>query len=54
MVQQITTRYRDRLSGILSWLFDRVVIAGTLPDACYAAGMTTFLYMHQIGIFSDD
>jgi hypothetical protein len=50
MVQQITTRYRDRLSGILS-CYDRIVITGTLPDACYAAGMTAFLYMHQIRIF---
>lgn len=50
MVQQITARYRDRLSGILS-CYDRIVITGTLPDACYAAGMTAFLYMHQIRIF---
>ena len=50
MVEQITTRYRDRLSGILS-CYDRIVITGTLPDACYAAGMTAFLYMHQIRIF---
>ena len=50
MVQQITSRYSDRLSGILS-CYDRIVITGTLPDACYAAGMTGFLYMHQIRIF---
>jgi hypothetical protein len=50
MVEQITARYRDRLSGILS-CYDRIVITGTIPGACYAAGMTTFLHMHQIRIF---
>jgi len=50
MVEQITARYRDRLSGILS-CYDRIVITGTIPGACYAAGMTSFLYMHQIRIF---
>ena len=50
MHEPITTRYRDRLSGVLS-CFDRIIITGTLPGACYAAGMTSFLYMHQIRIF---
>jgi hypothetical protein len=50
MVEQITVRYRDRLSGIVS-CYDRIVITGTIPWACYAAGMTSFLHMHQIRIF---
>ena len=50
MVEQIPTRYHDRLSGILS-CYDRIVITGTLPDACYAEGMTHFMYMNQIRIF---
>lgn len=50
MVKQIITRYRDRLFGVLS-CFDRLIITGTLPDACYAKGMTAYLYMHQIRIF---
>lgn len=50
MVERLITRYRDRLSGVLS-CYDRIVITGTLPGACYAAGMTSFLNMHQIRIF---
>jgi len=50
MIEQLTTRYRDRLSGVLS-CYDRILITGTIPDACYAAGMTTFLHLHQIRIF---
>jgi hypothetical protein len=38
------------LAGVLS-CFDRIIITGTLPGACYAAGMTSFLHMHQIRIF---
>lgn len=50
MLEQLISRYRDRLAGVLS-CYDRVVITGTLPGVCYAAGMTSFLYMHQIRIF---
>jgi hypothetical protein len=50
MLEQLILRYRDRLAGVLS-CYDRVVITGTLPGVCYAAGMTSFLYMHQIRIF---
>ncbi|MDP2828411.1 MAG: hypothetical protein Q8O37_07375, partial [Sulfuricellaceae bacterium] len=31
--------------------FDRIIITGTLPGACYAGGMTSFLYAHGIRIF---
>jgi hypothetical protein len=31
--------------------FDRIVIAGTLPGACYAPGMTSFQNAHGIRIF---
>ena len=31
--------------------YDRIIITGTLPGACYAAGMTSFLYAHGIRIF---
>ena len=50
MVQMLTERYRDRLHGILS-CYDRIVITGTLPGACYAAGMTSFLNARGIRIF---
>jgi hypothetical protein len=35
----MTDRYDDRLVGILS-CYDRIVITGTLPGACFADGMT--------------
>lgn len=36
MAQMLTKRYRERLVGVLS-CYDRIVITGTLPGACYAA-----------------
>ncbi len=50
MTQSLTERYQDRLAGTLS-CYDRIVITGTLPGACYAAGMTSFLYSRKIRIF---
>ena len=46
----LTERYKDDLLGVLS-CFDRVVITGTLPGACYAKGMTSYLYANHIKIF---
>ena len=43
-------RYAANLHGVLS-CFDRIIITGTLPGACYAEGMTSFLYAHGIRIF---
>ena len=43
-------RYDDRMAGLLS-CYDRVVITGTLPTVCYAAGMTRFLYANEIRVF---
>ena len=50
MFEQLITRYHDRLSGVLS-CYDRIVITKTIPGACYAAGMTTFLHLHHRRIF---
>ena len=50
MTQSLTERYRERLAGVLS-CYDRIVITGTLPGACYAGGMTSFLYSRGIRIF---
>ena len=50
MALLLTERYRDRLLGVLS-CYDRIVITGTLPGACYAQGMTSFLYARGIRIF---
>jgi hypothetical protein len=46
----LSERYCKQISGILS-CYDRVVITGTLPQACYAAGMTNFLSYNKIRIF---
>jgi hypothetical protein len=46
----LTETYRDKIAGILS-CFDRIVITGTLPQICFAEGMTTWLYVHKIRIF---
>ena len=43
-------RYQKQIRGVLS-CFDRVIIQGTLPGLCYAAGMTTFLHLRRIRIF---
>src|ERR1700730_1709051 len=43
MTGSLTERYDDRIAGVLS-CYDRVVMTGTLPTVCYAAGMTKFLY----------
>ena len=50
MSGMLTERYRDRLAGVLS-CYDRIVITGTLPGICYAAGMTSFLNSKKIRIF---
>jgi len=43
-------RYAANLHGALS-CFDRIIITGTLPGACYAEGMTSHLYAHGIRVF---
>lgn len=46
----LTTRYEENLVGVLS-CYDRIIITGTLPGACFAQGMTSFLYSRGIRIF---
>jgi hypothetical protein len=43
-------RYRDRIAGVLT-CYDRIVITGTLPGACYADGMTSFLNAKHTRVF---
>jgi hypothetical protein len=50
MTQILTERYRERLAGVLS-CYDRIVITGTLPEACHAEGMTRFLNARGVRIF---
>ena len=46
----LTERYAANLHGVLS-CYDRIIVTGTLPGACYAGGMTSFLYSRGIRIF---
>ncbi len=50
MTEMLTDRYEERLAGVLS-CYDQIMITGTLPGACYAAGMTSFLNARHIRIF---
>ena len=50
MAQALIDRYRNRLHGVLS-CYDRMVVTGTLPGACYAQGMSAFLSARGIRIF---
>lgn len=43
-------RYGERIAGVLT-CYDRLVVTGTLPVVCYAAGMTSFLNTNHIRIF---
>ena len=46
----LTERYQDKIRGAIS-CYDRLIILGTLPQLCYAAGMTGFLKKQDIRIF---
>jgi hypothetical protein len=46
----LTDRYAANLHGVLS-CYDRIIVTGTLPGACYAGGLTSFLYSRGIRIF---
>ena len=46
----LSDRYAANLHGVLS-CYDRIIVTGTLPGACYAAGMTSFLYSRGVRIF---
>jgi len=48
--QGMVERYSANLHGVLS-CFDRIIIVGTLPGACYAQEMTSFLYQRGVRIF---
>jgi hypothetical protein len=50
MMKLLTEHHKEHIVGVLS-CYDRVVITGTLPTVCFAAGMTSWLYSHKIRIF---
>lgn len=49
-MSSLLQRYASEIKGLLS-CWDRVVIHGTLPRICYAKGMTSYLYAHNVRIF---
>jgi len=50
MTQSLTERYREPMTAVVS-CYDRIVMTGTLPGACYACGMASFLYSRGVRIF---
>ncbi len=50
MTRALTERYGEHIAGVLS-CYDRILITGTLPGACFAGGMTHILYSKGIRIF---
>jgi len=50
MGESLMDRYAGQIAGTLS-CYDRVVVTGTLPHACYPEGMTHYLHTQQIPIF---
>ena len=49
-IELLTERHSDQIAGGLR-CWDRMLIFGTLPKICYAAGMTSFLFERKIRIF---
>jgi hypothetical protein len=50
-VELLTEWHKDKIAGILSCYDDRIIVQGTVPGWCYAAGMTDYFYKHHIRIF---
>ena len=46
----LTKKYADDLEGVLH-CYDRVIITGHVQRWCYAQGMSSYLYQHEIRIF---
>ena len=46
METQLVNRYAANMHGVLS-CYDRILIAGTLPAACYADGMISFFVQQR-------
>ena len=46
----LTERHADQIAGVRS-CYDRILVFGTLPNVCFAEGMTAYLYTHQVRIF---
>lgn len=49
-MELLTISHKKHISGVLN-CFDRLIFTGTLPQICYAQGMTSYLYANKIRIF---
>src|SRR5450631_4625454 len=49
-IELLTDRFAGQIVGVLS-CYDRLIIQGTVPDFCYAQGMTNYLNARQVRIF---
>lgn len=49
-IELLTERYQKQIAGVLC-CYDRIIMQGTVPNWCYAKGMTDYFYAHQIRIF---
>jgi hypothetical protein len=49
-VTLLTERCAEHIAGVVS-CYDRIVILGTLPSVCYAAGMAAYLRSNNIRLF---
>ena len=49
-IELLTDRYAKQIAGTIS-CYDRMLLFGTLPQICYAEGMTSLLYSRNIRIF---
>ena len=49
-IELLTERHANQIEGVLG-CWDRMLIFGTLPKICYAAGMTSHLYERKVRIF---
>lgn len=50
MMDSLVDRYQNKIAGMLC-CWDRVVVQGTLPGLCYAAGMTSYLKANHVRVF---
>ena len=46
----LTERHANQIAGVLA-CYDRILVFGTLPNICFAEGMTSYLYAHKVRIF---
>ena len=49
-IELITERHAAQIEGVLG-CWDRILVFGTLPKICYAAGMTSWLFTNKVRVF---